>query len=79
MSVTIAISSIRHRTKEFQSVVERLNKWYSSVQNGTTSSSRSEDQRSMVSIQSEFSKRAFKIGLRIHQTSIVEARKDGEI
>ncbi|KAM1200740.1 hypothetical protein ACFX2I_016979 [Malus domestica] len=66
-------SSFRDRTHEFQSVAERLKKSFSSGpgQNGPSSGlkSKSEEQRSAVAIQSEFNKRASKIGYGIHQTS----------
>ncbi|CAK9166618.1 unnamed protein product [Ilex paraguariensis] len=68
MSWRTASSSIRDRTQEFLSVAERLRKPL--VQNGPSSSgSRSEDQRSMVAVQSEFNRRASKVGFGIHQTS----------
>ncbi|GAB4828349.1 Syntaxin-32 [Ancistrocladus abbreviatus] len=65
-------SSYRDRTQEFQSIAERLKK---SVTNAPTtattssSSSQADRSRSAVSIQSEFNKRASKIGYGIHQTS----------
>ena len=64
-------SSFRDRTPEFQSVAERLKKSFSSAPgaNGPSSRSRSEEQRSALAIQSEFNKRASKIGYGIHQTS----------
>ncbi|KAL1300958.1 hypothetical protein HN51_045577 [Arachis hypogaea] len=68
-------SSIRDRTHEFHTIAERLKK--SSSSNGPTttssssaaSSSRSDEQRSAIAIQSEFNRRASKIGYGIHQTS----------
>ncbi|XP_009627318.1 syntaxin-32-like [Nicotiana tabacum] len=75
MPVKVASASIRDRTQEFQSIAETLKKSFSSVQNGPVSSStnsggsRSEEQRSTVAMQSEFNKRASKIGFGIHQTS----------
>lgn len=70
-------SSYRDRTQEFLSVAERLKKSVPSPSNapapsGSNSSSaktRSEDRKSTVAIQSEFNKRASKIGYGIHQTS----------
>ncbi|KAG2699995.1 hypothetical protein I3760_07G213300 [Carya illinoinensis] len=63
--------SFRDRTQEFQSIADQLKKSFSSgsVPNGLSSSSKSEEQRSAVAIQSEFNKRASKIGYGIHQTS----------
>ncbi|KAG4140936.1 hypothetical protein ERO13_D06G048200v2 [Gossypium hirsutum] len=72
MPVKLAQSSFRDRTQEFQSVAERLRKSFSSGpgQNGPSSStSRAEEQRSVVAHQSEFNRRASKIGFGIHQTS----------
>ncbi|XP_022749552.1 syntaxin-32-like isoform X1 [Durio zibethinus] len=72
MSVKVAQSSIRDRTQEFQSVAGRLRKSFSSGpgQNGPSSStSRAEEQRSVAAHQSEFNRRASKIGFGIHQTS----------
>ncbi|XP_010925313.1 syntaxin-32 [Elaeis guineensis] len=64
-------SSYRDRTQEFLTIAERLKKSFSSVPNAPSSSagSRLEGQKTAVSIQSEFNKRASKIGLGIHQTS----------
>lgn len=67
-----AQSSFRDRTQEFRSVAERLKKSFSSAPgaNGPSSSrSKSEEQRSAIAIQSEFNKRASKVGYGIHQTS----------
>ncbi|KAL6985365.1 Syntaxin-32 [Sarracenia purpurea var. burkii] len=70
MSAKSANSSFRDRTPEFLTVVGRLNKSLSSGQNGPSSSStKSEDQRAAVAMQSEFNKRASKVGFGIHQTS----------
>ncbi|BBG95428.1 syntaxin of plants 32, partial [Prunus dulcis] len=75
MHAKAAQSSFRDRTQEFQSVAERLKKSFSSGpgsgQNGPSSGSKSkfEEQRSVVAVQSEFNKRASKIGYGIHQTS----------
>ncbi|KAF7830222.1 syntaxin-32 [Senna tora] len=71
MHIKSAQSSFRDRTQEFQSIAERLKKSVSSGSgpNGPSSSSRSEEQRSAIAIQSEFNRRASKIGYGIHQTS----------
>ncbi|PSS28925.1 Syntaxin-32 like [Actinidia chinensis var. chinensis] len=70
MPVKPANSAFRDRTQEFLSVAERLKKSFSSAQNGPSSSgSKREDQRAAVAMQSEFNKRASKIGFGIHQTS----------
>lgn len=64
-------SSYRDRTQEFLTVAERLRKSLSSAPNAQSSNvgSKLEGPKSAVSIQSEFSKRASRIGLGIHQTS----------
>ncbi|KAL3023502.1 hypothetical protein AAZX31_04G070800 [Glycine max] len=64
-----AQSSFRDRTHEFQSIAERLKKTGSAPNGQSSSSSRSEEQRSAIANQSEFNRRASKIGLGIHQTS----------
>ncbi|XP_050214815.1 syntaxin-32 [Mercurialis annua] len=75
MSVAPGKSSYRDRTQEFFSVAERLKKSFSSANNAAAStssthfSSKSDAARSVVAIQSEFNKRASKIGFGIHQTS----------
>nr|GMD47683.1 syntaxin-32 [Ipomoea batatas] len=77
MMIKAASTSIRDRTNEFQNIAERLKKSSSSTQNGPTSAASSsssasrsaEDRRSMVALQSEFNKRASKVGFGIHQTS----------
>ncbi|KAJ7958706.1 syntaxin-32-like [Quillaja saponaria] len=73
MHVKQSQSSFRDRTQEFNGVAEKLKKSFSSGPgsrpNGPSSSSKSEEQRSAVAIQSEFNKRASKIGYGIHQTS----------
>ncbi|KAK9274383.1 hypothetical protein L1049_019197 [Liquidambar formosana] len=64
-------SSVRDRTQEFLGVAERLKKSLSS-ENVASSGSGSKpevQQRSAVAVQSEFNKRASKIGFGIHQTS----------
>ncbi|KAJ0981626.1 hypothetical protein J5N97_009881 [Dioscorea zingiberensis] len=71
-------SSYRDRTQEFHAVAERLKKSFSSVPDAGVgpaasvaggSGSRFEGTKAVASIQSEFNKRASKIGLGIHQTS----------
>ncbi|GFS35383.1 syntaxin of plants 32 [Actinidia rufa] len=70
MPVKPANSSVRDRTQEFLSVAARLKKSFSSAQNGQSSgNSKPEDQRAAVAMQSEFNKRASKVGFGIHQTS----------
>ncbi|GMJ07239.1 syntaxin of plants 32 [Hibiscus trionum] len=72
MPVKVAQSSFRDRTQEFQSVADRLRKSFSygPGQNGASSRlSRAEEQRSVVAHQSEFNRRASKVGFGIHQTS----------
>ncbi|KAI3850417.1 hypothetical protein MKX03_031969 [Papaver bracteatum] len=72
MPVKSAQSSYRDRTQEFLTVTERLKKSYPpGGQNNVPSSSNSkpEGPRSGISMQSEFNKRASKIGYGIHQTS----------
>ncbi|XP_058074710.1 syntaxin-32-like isoform X1 [Magnolia sinica] len=73
MPVKPGQSSYRDRTQEFLTVAERLKKSFSSsgTPNVPSSSSSKPDgpPRSAVSIQSEFNKRASKIGYGIHQTS----------
>nr|DAD26995.1 TPA_asm: hypothetical protein HUJ06_028463 [Nelumbo nucifera] len=69
MAVKSAQSSYRDRTQEFLTVAEKLKKSFSSVPSVPSSSSKQEGSRSAVSIQSEFNKRASKIGYGIHQTS----------
>lgn len=66
-----AQSSYRDRTQEFLTVTERLKKSFSSQSNAQIPSSapKFEGPRAGVAIQSEFNKRASKIGLGIHQTS----------
>ncbi|PKU70116.1 syntaxin-32 [Dendrobium catenatum] len=64
-------SSYRDRTQEFLNVAERLRKSLSSASNAQSSNVglKLEGPKLAISIQSEFSKRASKIGLGIHQTS----------
>uniref|UniRef100_A0A1D1YBD7 Syntaxin-32 n=1 Tax=Anthurium amnicola TaxID=1678845 RepID=A0A1D1YBD7_9ARAE len=60
----------RDRTQEFLSITERLKNSLTSAPNAPSSSGTKLDgSRSAVSIQSEFNKRASRIGLGIHQTS----------
>lgn len=71
MPVKVGQTSFRDRTLEFQSVAERLRKSVSSGSgpNGTSGSSKTGEQRSSAALQSEFNKKASKIGFGIHQTS----------
>lgn len=74
MPVKPGQSSYRDRTQEFLSVAERLKKSFSSADNAassriSSSPAKPEDRRSALAIQSEFNKRASKIGYGIHQTS----------
>ncbi|KAI7980761.1 Syntaxin-32 [Camellia lanceoleosa] len=77
MPVKSSQSSYRDRTQEFLNVAEKLRKSFSSSAphaptsstSSTTIGSKDEAPRSALSIQSEFSKRASKIGFGIHQTS----------
>lgn len=71
MHVKTTQSSFRDRTQEFHSIAEQHKKSFSSAlaSNGPSTSSKSEEQRSTVAIQSEFNRRASKIGYGIHQTS----------
>ncbi|KAL7168222.1 hypothetical protein ACSBR2_038622 [Camellia fascicularis] len=77
MPVKSSQSSYRDRTQEFFNVAEKLRKSFSSSAphaptsstSSTTIGSKDEAPRSAISIQSEFSKRASKIGFGIHQTS----------
>ncbi|MQM13701.1 hypothetical protein Taro_046625 [Colocasia esculenta] len=63
-------SSFRDRTHEFLSIADRLKKSLPSAPNAPSSSGTKLDgSRSVVSVQSEFNKRASRIGLGIHQTS----------
>ncbi|KAH0461149.1 hypothetical protein IEQ34_008724 [Dendrobium chrysotoxum] len=69
-------SSYRDRTQEFINVAERLKKSLSSgpISQSSNAGSKLEGPKSAVSIQSEFNKRASRIGLGIHQTSQKLAR-----
>lgn len=71
-------SLYRDRTQEFHAVAERLKKSFSSAPDASAATttaggggpgSRFEGTKAMASMQSEFNKRASKIGLGIHQTS----------
>ncbi|XP_057810509.1 syntaxin-32-like isoform X1 [Salvia miltiorrhiza] len=70
MLVKSGNASIRDRTQEFLGIAERVKKPLSS-QNGPSSSGSkpSEPPRSAMAMQSEFNRRASKIGFGIHQTS----------
>lgn len=72
-----ALSSYRDRTQEFQNVAERLKKSISSSLSSSgaaavssSSGQKTDGSRSTIAIQSEFNKRASKIGYGIHQTSL---------
>ncbi|BAT78225.1 hypothetical protein VIGAN_02087600 [Vigna angularis var. angularis] len=70
MYVKAAQSSFRDRTHEFHNITERLKKSGSGPTGPSSSShSRSEEQRSAIANQSDFNRRASKIGFGIHQTS----------
>ncbi|KAK3028086.1 hypothetical protein RJ639_039377 [Escallonia herrerae] len=70
MPVKTTQSSYRDRMLEFQNVAERLKKSFSNAPSSSgDGGSKAEPPRSAVSIQSEFNKRASKIGFGIHQTS----------
>ncbi|KAJ4707990.1 syntaxin-32-like [Melia azedarach] len=71
MPVKAAQTSFRDRTQEFLTVAERLKKPLvsGSGANGPSGSSKSDERRSAAAFQSEFNRRASKIGLGIHQTS----------
>lgn len=70
MSVKSGNASIRDRTHEFLGIAERAKKSVP-LQNGPSSSGSKPDEppRSVVAMQSEFNRRASKIGFGIHQTS----------
>ncbi|CAA2997881.1 syntaxin-32-like [Olea europaea subsp. europaea] len=63
-----ANASIRDRTQEFLGIAERVKKSYSS-QNGPSSSGSKPQGPQTMAMQSEFNRKASKIGLGIHQTS----------
>lgn len=70
-------SSYRDRTNEFRSAVESARKQFNVALGSTSASasgSRLEGTKAVASIQSEFNRRASKIGLGIHQTSEKLAR-----
>lgn len=75
MPVRHGQSSYRDRTEEFFAIVETLRRSIVPAANnvpygsGRSDGSRREDPRSAMNNQSEFGKRASKIGLAIHQTS----------
>ncbi|MFS7982388.1 hypothetical protein Hanom_Chr10g00962311 [Helianthus anomalus] len=66
-------SSYRDRTHEFSAITERLRKSLNGSNNGGGGggggSSKAGGSRSKVAFQTEFNKRASKIGYGIHQTS----------
>ncbi|KAL0447476.1 UNVERIFIED_CONTAM: syntaxin [Sesamum latifolium] len=70
MHVKSGNASLRDRTQEFLGIAERVKKSYS-LQNGPSSSGSKPEEppRSAMAMQSEFNRRASKIGFGIHQTS----------
>ncbi|KAK4422295.1 syntaxin [Sesamum alatum] len=63
-------ASIRDRTQEFLGIAERVKKSYCSQNGPSSSGSKPEEPpRSAMAMQSEFNRRASKIGFGIHQTS----------
>ncbi|KAL3819048.1 hypothetical protein ACJIZ3_004953 [Penstemon smallii] len=70
MTVKSGNASIRDRTQEFLGIADRVKKSYSSQNGSSSSGSKPEEPpRSAVAMQSEFNRRASKIGFGIHQTS----------
>ncbi|XP_073309398.1 syntaxin-32-like [Primulina huaijiensis] len=69
MRVKSGNASIRDRTQEFLGIAQRVKKSPSSQNGPSSSESKLEEPRSTVAVQSEFNRRASKIGLGIHQTS----------
>ncbi|KAI3454055.1 hypothetical protein Pfo_010718 [Paulownia fortunei] len=70
MPVKTGNASIRDRTQEFLGIAERVKKSFSSQNGPSSSGSKSEEPpRSAMAMQSEFNRRASKIGFGIHQTS----------
>jgi syntaxin 5 len=77
MATRGAHSSYRDRTNEFRSAVESARKQFNFGASSSSDSgggSRLESSKAVASIQSEFNRRASKIGLGIHQTSEKLAR-----
>ncbi|XP_078177803.1 syntaxin of plants 32 isoform X2 [Carex rostrata] len=77
MATRAAHSSYRDRTNEFRSAVEGARKQFNvgaASSSGSGSGSILEGTKAVASIQSEFNRRASKIGLGIHQTSEKLAR-----
>ncbi|KAF3326966.1 syntaxin-32-like protein [Carex littledalei] len=77
MATRAAHSSYRDRTNEFRSAVESARKQFNvgaGSSSASASGSRLEGTKAVASIQSEFNRRASKIGLGIHQTSEKLAR-----
>lgn len=64
-----AQSSYRDRTLEFENIADRLKKSNATATTSSSSRVHSDPTRSAFSNQSEFNKRASKIGFGIHQTS----------
>ncbi|CAA0838356.1 Syntaxin-32 [Striga hermonthica] len=69
MAVKTGNASIRDRTQEFWGIAERSKKPLAALNGPSSSGSKLEEPRSAVALQSEFNRRASKIGLGIHQTS----------
>ncbi|XP_073130518.1 syntaxin-32-like isoform X2 [Henckelia pumila] len=69
MPVKSGNASIRDRTQEFLGIAERVKKSFASPNGPSSSGSKTEVQRSATATQSEFNRRASKIGFGIHQTS----------
>ncbi|KAJ3701320.1 hypothetical protein LUZ61_005025 [Rhynchospora tenuis] len=77
MSTRAAHSSYRDRTNEFKSAVESARKQLNvsaTSSGGPSAGSKLDGSKAVASIQSEFNRRASKIGLGIHQTSEKLAR-----
>ncbi|XP_075496150.1 syntaxin-32-like [Primulina tabacum] len=62
-------ASIRDRTQEFLGIAERVKKSFASPNGPSSSGSKTEEQLSATATQSEFNRRASKIGFGIHQSS----------
>ncbi|CAI9771717.1 unnamed protein product [Fraxinus pennsylvanica] len=69
MSVKSGNASIRDRTQEFLAVVDRVRKPFSSQNGATNNPTIVDEPRPDMAMQSEFNRRASKIGFGIHQTS----------
>lgn len=70
MPVKTGNAQIRDRTQEFLRIAEKAKKPFSTQNGPSSSGSKSEEPpRSAMAMQSEFNRRASKIGFGIHQTS----------